>query len=360
MGQIIIKEQIIPDTPPTDYHAVFVDVADGVVKKKNDAGVVSSLEPPVVSVFGRVGAVVSSSGDYTASEITNVPAGNISASTVQAAIAELDTEKAPITHVGSNGVSQHSIASGSNAGFLSTSDFTKLSGIEPGATANSSDATLLARANHTGTQTASTISDFNSAADSRASAAIASHVGDSDPHTQYALDSDVTSATAYSVARANHTGTQLAATISDFDSASDARVAIHGALTNNPHAVTKAQVGLGSVDNTSDSSKPVSTAQAAADTAVQNFAIQRSNHTGTQPSSTISDFQEAAQDATSAALASGTHDGISFTYNDAGDSISATNTNKGSTAVAAHEALSGPHPQYTTEAEAIVIALVFG
>ena len=33
---------------------------------------------------------------------------------------------------------------------------------------------------------------------------------------------------------------------------------------NNPHKVTKAQVGLGSVDNTSDVDKPVSTAQAAA------------------------------------------------------------------------------------------------
>ena len=37
----------------------------------------------------------------------------------------------------------------------------KLSGIAAGATANSADATLLARANHTGTQTASTISDFD-------------------------------------------------------------------------------------------------------------------------------------------------------------------------------------------------------
>ena len=38
----------------------------------------------------------------------------------------------------------------------------------------------------------------------------------------------------------------------------------HAALTNNPHSVTKAQVGLGSVDNTSDSAKPVSTLQQAA------------------------------------------------------------------------------------------------
>lgn len=38
----------------------------------------------------------------------------------------------------------------------------------------------------------------------------------------------------------------------------------HVADANNPHKVTKAQVGLGSVDNTSDVDKPVSMAQAAA------------------------------------------------------------------------------------------------
>jgi hypothetical protein len=54
--------------------------------------------------------------------------------------------------------------------------------------------------------------------------------------------------------------------------------------------LTKSDVGLGNVDNTSDASKPVSTAQAAADAAVQAFAIQRTNHTGTQAASTISDF----------------------------------------------------------------------
>lgn len=68
--------------------------------------------------------------------------------------------------------------------------------------------------------------------------------------------------------------------------------------TNNPHSTTKAQVGLGNVDNTSDIDKPVSTAQAASIDAArlqaQNFAIQRANHTGTQPASTISDFATAA------------------------------------------------------------------
>jgi len=46
-------------------------------------------------------------------------------------------------------------------GAMTDEDKTKLDGIATSATANSSDATLLARANHTGTQTAATISDFD-------------------------------------------------------------------------------------------------------------------------------------------------------------------------------------------------------
>ena len=48
-------------------------------------------------------------------------------------------------------------ATTSAAGSMSSADKTKLDGIATGATANSSDATLLARANHTGTQAAGTI-----------------------------------------------------------------------------------------------------------------------------------------------------------------------------------------------------------
>lgn len=46
----------------------------------------------------------------------------------------------------------------------------------------------------------------------------------------------------------------------------------HATNTGNPHSTTKAQVGLGNVDNTSDVNKPVSTAQAAADVAATNAA----------------------------------------------------------------------------------------
>jgi hypothetical protein len=55
-------------------------------------------------------------------------------------------------------------ADGTNAGLFLPAEKTKLTGIASGATANSADATLLARANHTGTQASTTISDFNSAA----------------------------------------------------------------------------------------------------------------------------------------------------------------------------------------------------
>lgn len=44
-------------------------------------------------MHGRQGAVVANSGDYNAGQIANTPAGNISATTVQAAINELDSEK---------------------------------------------------------------------------------------------------------------------------------------------------------------------------------------------------------------------------------------------------------------------------
>ncbi len=105
----------------------------------------------------------------------------------------------------------------------------------------------------------------------------------------------IAAAQAHAVQRGNHTGTQTAATISDFATAAAAAAPVQtvagksGAVTLN-----KADVGLSSVDNTADSAKPVSTLQAAADAAVQAFAIQRTNHTGTQLAATISDFESTA------------------------------------------------------------------
>src|SRR5215207_9345375 len=49
----------------------------------------------VSSVFTRTGAVVAASGDYTATQVANTPAGSIAATNVQSALNELDAEKAP-------------------------------------------------------------------------------------------------------------------------------------------------------------------------------------------------------------------------------------------------------------------------
>lgn len=54
----------------------------------------------------------------------------------------------------------NAVAAG-NAGLMTGADKAKLDGIAAGATANSADATLLNRANHTGTQLANTISNFD-------------------------------------------------------------------------------------------------------------------------------------------------------------------------------------------------------
>ena len=110
-------------------------------------------------------------------------------------------------------------------------------------------------------------------------------------------------------------------------------VSTHISDTANPHSVTKTQVGLGNVDNTSDANKPVSTAQQTAlnlkaDLASPTFtgtvsgisksmvglgnvpnvdATDRANHTGTQLASTISDFSSAAK---SAAVADSISNGV--------------------------------------------------
>lgn len=65
----------------------------------------------VTSVFGRTGGVIAAAGDYTASQVTNVPAGSIAAITVQAAINELNSDTTDL------------IASLGSAAYVSTSTF---------------------------------------------------------------------------------------------------------------------------------------------------------------------------------------------------------------------------------------------
>jgi hypothetical protein len=109
------------------------------------------------------------------------------------------------------------------ASFTTAKD-TKLTGIATGATANSTDAVLLARANHTGTQSADTLTDGTTN-----KAFLATE--------RTKLAGIATGATANStdatlLARANHTGTQLASTISDFSTAADARISTQKGAVN--------------------------------------------------------------------------------------------------------------------------------
>ncbi len=154
--------------------------------------------------------IVNPSNFVTTSALDAEVARATSAEEANAAAIAAETARATTAEAGKQPLA--TVLTNTTASFT-TAQQTKLTGVATGATANSPDATLLARANHTGTQLASTISDFSSAV--------------------------VAAAPVQSVAGRT------------------------GVVT-----LAKADVGLPLVDNTSDASKPVSTAQAAADAVV--------------------------------------------------------------------------------------------
>ncbi len=214
--------------------------------------------------------------NFAASAIASLLTGfTTGVSTVVAAtdsiVAAIGKLQAQITgHVGSGGTSHANAVAAGAAGFMTGADKTKLDGVAAGATANATDAVLKDRANHTGTQLAATISNFAATVIGSVltglSVATATAVGAADsiliaigklqaqntahqgvggathPNAVAAgaagfmtgadktkLDGVATGATANSTdailkARANHTGTQLASTISDFASGVIAQV----------------------------------------------------------------------------------------------------------------------------------------
>ena len=102
-------------------------------------------------------ATVSNTGTSSAAVLAfTIPRGDTGAtgSTGPSGVA---SATAPITYNSGTQTVAISAATTSAAGSMSSADKTKLDGVATGATANSSDATLLARANHTGTQAFSTL-----------------------------------------------------------------------------------------------------------------------------------------------------------------------------------------------------------
>jgi hypothetical protein len=297
-SQIILTKQPASSvaTPTTDKVTVFVD-NDGLYKQKDETG--------TVKAFHENGA--------TTTDISNAILNHESASDPHPqylTTVEGSAAFTPISHVGSSGAFQHANATTSIPGFMSDIDKSKLDGIAAGATANATDAQLRDRTTHTGTQLASTISDFTEAAqDSSASMfTSATHDGVSVAYNDAGNSLAITNTDKGSSAVTTHVGLSDPHPQYETSVEAQAKVDAHATLTNNPHSVTKAQVGLGNVDNTSDANKTVSIATQAAldlkydasnpngyetpaqlntrDTNNRN----RANHTGTQLKATISDF----------------------------------------------------------------------
>jgi hypothetical protein len=139
--------------------------------------------------------------------------------------------------------------SATNASLLLPADKTKLDGVATGATANSSDATLLNRANHTGTQSAGTITGLATVATTGAYADLTGKP------TIPTLTSQLT----------NDSGFLTTNAVSSVAGKT-------GVVT-----LVKADVGLGNVDNTSDANKPISTATQTALNAKQNTLVSGTN-----------------------------------------------------------------------------------
>lgn len=137
------------------------------------------------SVQDIVGAFVSGTSgitatyDDTANTLTfSIGAGAITNTMLAGSIALSKLATDPLARANHTGTqSADTLTDGTtNKAFLAT-ERTKLTGIATAATANSSDATLLARANHTGTQLASTVSDFTEAAQDAVAAAMTNGTG---------------------------------------------------------------------------------------------------------------------------------------------------------------------------------------
>lgn len=138
----------------------------------------------VDSVNGQTGVVVLTKSSVGLGNVTNVAPADLPISDdAQAALdakvadddARLTDARTPSDSSVTNAkvasgaaISADKLADGTTLKVMTATERTKLSGVATSATANSSDATLLARANHTGAQAISTVTGLQTALDAKA------------------------------------------------------------------------------------------------------------------------------------------------------------------------------------------------
>lgn len=161
--------------------------------------------------------------------------------------------------------------------------------VADGATANSADSYLLSRANHTGTQLAATISDFDSAAKISSRAAILA--GTNVTVTNDNVGNTITIAAASGTPGANSVTNTILAQMP-----ANTLKGNNTAGTANAADLTKAQVQT-----------LLNVADGATANSADSYLLSRANHTGTQLAATISDFDAAAKTSSRAAIIAGTN-----------------------------------------------------
>jgi hypothetical protein len=277
---------------------------------------------PVQTVAGRTGNVALTKSDVGLANVDNTSDANkpISTATQTALNGKLDT-----SHAGTGGAA-HANATTTVAGFMSAGDKTKIDGVASGATANASDSALRDRSTHTGTQPASTINDFNTAADARIAAASINALADvvvASPSTGQVLKFNGTN-------WVNDTDATGGGGVSDGDKGDivvsgggsawtvDSDAITNAKLANVATATIKGRTTAGSGDPEDLTAAQARTLLNVADGATANSAdavlLARGNHTGTQAAATISDFAtavslNAAVAANTAKVTNATHTG---------------------------------------------------
>jgi len=252
---------------------------------------------------GVVNGAVVQNGSLTGAKLQN---GTITESKLDSALVTKVNTSAGTTNLGTNTTAttvEVTSSSGTNAtlsgvtttsaGVLSSADKTKLNGIATAATANQSDASLLSRANHTGTQAVASVTGLQAALDGKASSSHAHALTDlSDVSTSGASANQVLKYNGTSWAPssddvsggtggANLTSTVAAASVTiNSDSGTDATIS----------AATTTDAGVLSA---ADKTKLNGVTTGATANQTDANLLNRSNHTGAQAVATITGLQTA-------------------------------------------------------------------